>query len=166
MAGIDCIFIPATKTHCNDDHRRPVYFRCKGFIHCMLNSARNICFAMNGITRHPATLTVTTHPESSSNGCQRFEEIILPHLGDALTLTRWLTRNDQDACDVMQESFLRAFRFFGSYRMAIRDHGCWRSCATRTERGSDGKRRPAGRSFLSTTRPVTQRWANLWVANS
>ena len=45
-----------------------------------------------------------------------FEEIILPHLDAAYNLARWLTRNDQDAQDVAQESYLRAFRFFDGYR--------------------------------------------------
>jgi RNA polymerase sigma factor (sigma-70 family) len=45
-----------------------------------------------------------------------FEEMILPHLDAAYNLARWLIRNDQDAQDVVQESFLRAFRFFDGYR--------------------------------------------------
>jgi RNA polymerase sigma-70 factor, ECF subfamily len=45
-----------------------------------------------------------------------FEETILPHLNAAYNLARWLTRNEQDAEDIVQESYLRAFRFFGGYR--------------------------------------------------
>jgi RNA polymerase sigma-70 factor (ECF subfamily) len=45
-----------------------------------------------------------------------FEQRVLPHLDAAYNLARWLTRNDQDAQDVVQEAFLRAFRFFGSLR--------------------------------------------------
>lgn len=45
-----------------------------------------------------------------------FEEVVLPHLNAAYNLARWLTRNTQDAEDVVQEAYLRAFRFFGSFR--------------------------------------------------
>ncbi len=46
----------------------------------------------------------------------RFEQVVLPHLSAAHNLARWLLRNPQDAEDVVQESFLRAFRFFEGYR--------------------------------------------------
>src|SRR5580658_5846170 len=45
-----------------------------------------------------------------------FEEVILPHLNAAYNLARWLTRNEYDAQDVVQEAYLRAFRFFDSYK--------------------------------------------------
>lgn len=47
---------------------------------------------------------------------RRFEAVALPHLNAAYNLARWLTRNDRDAEDVVQESCLRAFKFFGSFR--------------------------------------------------
>jgi RNA polymerase sigma-70 factor, ECF subfamily len=46
----------------------------------------------------------------------RFEAVAMPHLDAAYALARWLTRNDADAADVVQEAFLRAFRYFDSYR--------------------------------------------------
>ena len=46
----------------------------------------------------------------------RFEAMALPHFGAAYNLARWLVRDDRDAEDVVQEAFLRAFRFFGGYR--------------------------------------------------
>ena len=46
----------------------------------------------------------------------RFESVVLPHLDAAYALARWLTRNDADAADVVQEALLRAFRYFDTYR--------------------------------------------------
>jgi RNA polymerase sigma-70 factor, ECF subfamily len=46
----------------------------------------------------------------------RFEAIALPHLDAAYALARWMTRNEADAADVVQEAFLRAFCYFDSYR--------------------------------------------------
>jgi RNA polymerase sigma-70 factor (ECF subfamily) len=45
-----------------------------------------------------------------------FEQEVLPHLDAAYNLARWMTRNDQDAQDVVQEAYLRAFRFFSGFR--------------------------------------------------
>jgi RNA polymerase sigma-70 factor (ECF subfamily) len=45
-----------------------------------------------------------------------FEKEILPHLDAAYNLARWLTRNEQNAQDAVQEAYLRAFRFFPSFR--------------------------------------------------
>src|SRR6201984_1460832 len=44
-----------------------------------------------------------------------FEEAMLPHLDAAHNLARWLLRNEQDAQDVVQEAFLRAFKSFGGF---------------------------------------------------
>jgi len=49
-------------------------------------------------------------------GQKRFDEVAMPHLDAAYNLARWLTRSDVDARDVVQEAYLRAFRFFGGYR--------------------------------------------------
>jgi RNA polymerase sigma-70 factor, ECF subfamily len=46
----------------------------------------------------------------------RFERVVLPHLDAAYSLARWLTRNDTDASDIVQDAFLRAFRYFDGYR--------------------------------------------------
>jgi RNA polymerase sigma factor (sigma-70 family) len=53
-------------------------------------------------------------PQSSV--CLDFVEDVVPHLDAAYNLARWLTRNDEDAQDVVQEAFMRAFRFLGGFR--------------------------------------------------
>ena len=49
------------------------------------------------------------------NKLASFEEAVLPHLNAAYNLARWITRNDTDAEDVVQEACLRAFKFFGGF---------------------------------------------------
>jgi RNA polymerase sigma factor (sigma-70 family) len=46
----------------------------------------------------------------------RFEQTILPHMDAAYNLARWLTRNEHDAEDMVQEAYLRAFKFFNAFR--------------------------------------------------
>jgi len=45
-----------------------------------------------------------------------FEALMLPHLDAAHNLAKWLLRNDEDAQDVVQEAYLRAFKSFGGFR--------------------------------------------------
>ena len=53
----------------------------------------------------------------------RFEHSIMPHMNAAYNLARWLTSNDADAQDVVQESYLRAFKYFGGF--GSRDSRGW-----------------------------------------
>ena len=43
-------------------------------------------------------------------------EILLSHLDSAYNLARWLVRNDDDAEDVVQEAYLRAFQYSDGFR--------------------------------------------------
>ena len=45
-----------------------------------------------------------------------FELTMWPHMRAAYNLARWLVRNDQDAEDVVQESFLKAYKAQESFR--------------------------------------------------
>jgi RNA polymerase sigma-70 factor (ECF subfamily) len=45
-----------------------------------------------------------------------FERVMLPHLDAAYKLARWLVRNPAVAEDVVQEAFLRALKYFASFR--------------------------------------------------
>ena len=42
--------------------------------------------------------------------------MVLPHLDAAYTLARYLTRNQHDAEDVVQDAYLRALKYFGGFR--------------------------------------------------
>ena len=53
---------------------------------------------------------------SRSEELGSFEVLMLPHLDAAYNLARWLLRNEQDAQDVVQEAYLRAFKSFGGFR--------------------------------------------------
>jgi RNA polymerase sigma-70 factor (ECF subfamily) len=56
---------------------------------------------------------MSLHATSSSG--QSFDDVVLPHLGAARRLARWLVRNEHDAEDVVQDASLRALRYFGTF---------------------------------------------------
>ncbi|HEV8593273.1 MAG TPA: sigma-70 family RNA polymerase sigma factor, partial [Pyrinomonadaceae bacterium] len=53
---------------------------------------------------------------SENNKLAKFEDAIMPHFDAAYNLARWLTRSDIEAEDIVQESYLRAFKFYGGFR--------------------------------------------------
>ena len=59
--------------------------------------------------RHEEQGSVQEHELAS------FEAMMLPHLDAAHNLARWLMRNEQDAQDVVQEAYLRAFKSFSGF---------------------------------------------------
>ncbi len=54
---------------------------------------------------------------------ERFEVIVLPHLDAAYTLARYLTRNDHDAQDIVQDAYLRALTYFAGFRGSAAPEG-------------------------------------------
>lgn len=52
---------------------------------------------------------------ADQNKTKRFNQVALPHLDAAYNLAKWLTQNPQDAEDVVQESFIKAFRHFEGF---------------------------------------------------
>jgi RNA polymerase sigma-70 factor, ECF subfamily len=62
------------------------------------------------VDHHPMTVSL-----DEKTRLALFEQTIVPHLNAAYNLAAWLTRNKDDAEDVVQEAYLRAFRFFGGF---------------------------------------------------
>jgi RNA polymerase sigma-70 factor (ECF subfamily) len=71
------------------------------------SSAKIVKFAI--LKKHQEQDAVQEHELAS------FEETMLPHMDAAHNLARWLLRNEQDAQDVVQEAYLRAFKSFGGF---------------------------------------------------
>jgi RNA polymerase sigma factor (sigma-70 family) len=44
-----------------------------------------------------------------------FENQMLPLVSEAYNLARWMMKNEPDARDVVQDAYLKAFRYFGSF---------------------------------------------------
>jgi len=63
---------------------------------------------------HDADQPPVLAPYCHDVGC--FAEMVLPHLDAAYNLARWLLRNEIDAEDVVQDSYVRALRYFASFR--------------------------------------------------
>jgi RNA polymerase sigma-70 factor, ECF subfamily len=55
-------------------------------------------------------------PKPSAAESERFERAVLPHLSAGFNLAMYLTGNSADAEDAVQESILRAVRYFASLR--------------------------------------------------
>jgi RNA polymerase sigma-70 factor, ECF subfamily len=47
---------------------------------------------------------------------RRFELLALPHLDAAFNLARWLAGNTTDAEDVVQDAYMRAYRYFDAFQ--------------------------------------------------
>jgi RNA polymerase sigma factor (sigma-70 family) len=56
-----------------------------------------------------------TEPSQGTGTLATFEDLLLPHLNAAYNLARWLTRNDQNAEDLVQDAYLRAWKSFEGF---------------------------------------------------
>ena len=74
----------------------------------------------------------------------KFEALALPHLDAAYTLARYLLRDPHNAEDAVQEAFLRALKYFGSYRGG--DPRAWILAIVRNECRSKSLRRQVAKS--------------------
>jgi RNA polymerase sigma-70 factor (ECF subfamily) len=54
--------------------------------------------------------------DAHQDKARRFRDAALPHLDDVYTLARYLLRDSADAEDAAQECYLRALRYFGTFR--------------------------------------------------
>jgi RNA polymerase sigma factor (sigma-70 family) len=66
----------------------------------------------------PSSATISSSSQkgrasSVDNDHTRFARLVLPHLGDAYALARWITGNRAAAEDVVQDACIRAFRGIG-----------------------------------------------------
>jgi RNA polymerase sigma-70 factor (ECF subfamily) len=65
-------------------------------------------------TQSTGTTSVSNKPPHDRR--DEFEDVALPYLNPLFNLALSLTRNRKDAEDLVQETFLRAYRFFDSYQ--------------------------------------------------
>jgi RNA polymerase sigma factor (sigma-70 family) len=59
---------------------------------------------------------VTETDSDAAQRSARFQQMALPHLDAAFNLARWLCGNPNDAEDIVQDAYIRAFRYFDMFR--------------------------------------------------
>ena len=82
---------------------------------------------------------------------ERFERLALPHLDAAYTLAGWLAGNAADAEDVVQEAYLRAFRYFDAFHGG--DMRVWLLAIVRTSFATWARANRSGRMSHFGVRP-------------
>ena len=86
-------------------------------------------------------------PEETSNSLRNlsvaeFERLAIPLVNPAYNLARWLVQSDHDAEDLVQETYLKAFRSFRSFQLGT-NFRAWLYCILRNTFLSSRDRLPA-----------------------
>ena len=107
---------------------------------------RSRCRDRFGIGPSGMVIVGESPPLAEPDRRSRFEAVFLPHLDAAYNLARWLTHDDHDAEDVVQEAFLRAFRYFDGFHGE--DGRTWFLAIVRNTCMTWLKRQRSGRAVL------------------
>ena len=83
--------------------------------------------------------------DSATEGWQRFEEEVLPHVDRLFRLAMWYERNRADAEDVVQDTMMQALKSFHRYQPGT---NCRAWLVTILQRVVSNRRRSRGRSIL------------------
>jgi RNA polymerase sigma factor (sigma-70 family) len=59
--------------------------------------------------------TSREEPSGGEAASTSFERVLLPHLNAAYNLARWLTRDEHNAEDLVQDAYLRAWKSYDSF---------------------------------------------------
>jgi RNA polymerase sigma-70 factor, ECF subfamily len=81
------------------------------------NNARSTATTGSGATLESRDGMIAAYGgDAHLDKARRFRDAALPHLNDVYTLARYLLRNGADADDAAQECYLRALRYFDTFR--------------------------------------------------
>jgi RNA polymerase sigma-70 factor (ECF subfamily) len=65
---------------------------------------------------HPSARVIRLAPAPKPGDAQRFSTAMLPHLDDAYTFARYLTRGDAVSEDIVHDAYIRALRAYPGFR--------------------------------------------------
>ena len=98
---------PDTSWHAFDKIRRD-------FGLCAMAAVDGVAKPLASVSDRPDV--AARHKPAGAGTYDRFQREIVPHLDAAYNFARFLSRNADAAQDIVQESFLRAYRGFDGYQ--------------------------------------------------